>query len=253
MKGKFFILLILLGFLLVPNVYGQSQSIDVTSLYEISDNQAVDGDILIYTNKGIVRANVSFSNQMFGVLQDQPILVYRPPDVKGKPVVRSGTAYVSVSTTTGAIKPGDYITSSNKPGKGQKAVESGYVLGIALAELKSGEGKIPVAVRIEYAELTNTRSVLRLLDYFNVAAFQSITEPEKGVQLIKYFVAGLIVAVSLIISFLIFGRSIGKGIEAIGRNPLAKSSIQIAIMINVGFSIAIVIISMGIAFVILRL
>lgn len=232
----------------------QNTPIDLASVYDIADKNAVDGDIVMYqVGKGLVRANESFSPRMFGVLETAPVMVYRLPNSTGKPIVRAGTAYVNVTSVNGAIKSGDYVTSSSNAGKGQKASESGYVLGVALADLTGKEGKIPVAIRIEYAELTNTRSVVRLLDYFNVAAFQSATDPNKASQLVKYTAAGLIVLFSLAISFVVFGRSMGKGIEAIGRNPLAKSAIQVSIILNAVFTVGIVLVAMAIAYLILRL
>ncbi len=247
----------LLGYLfigLLPVAHAQNTPVDLASVYAIADGNAVDGDILMYqVGKGLVRANESFSPRMFGVLQNVSVMVYRLPNSTGKPVVRSGTAYVNVSSANGAIKSGDYITSSSNAGKGQKASESGYVLGVALGGLTGSSGKIPVAVRIEYAELTNTRSVVRLLDYFNVAAFQSASDPNKASQLIKYAAAGLLVLFSLAISFVVFGRSMGKGIEAIGRNPLARNAIQVSIILNAVFTIGIVLLAITIAYFILRL
>ncbi len=245
--------LILCTFRFAPYAYAQNIPTDLANLYEIQDNSAVDGDILVYGDKGLVRADVPFSNKMFGVLQDRPLLVFRLPESKGKPIVRFGTAYVNVTAQGGAIKAGDYITSSRSSGKGQKMIQSGYVLGVALAELTDGEGKIPVAVRIEYAELTNTRSVLRLLDYFNIAAFQTGSDPDRASQFIQYLAAGLIVILALIVSFVVFGRSLIKSIEAIGRNPLAKNAIQLSLVINVVFTLSIVIIAVAVAFVILQL
>lgn len=237
----------------LSQTYAQVQSIDVSSLYQISETEAVDGDILTYTDKGIVRAGVAYTNKMFGVLQDNPLLVYRTLDSTGKPVVRSGVAQVNVTASGGEIKAGDYVTTSSNAGKGQKATVSGYVLGIALEPLSGNEGKIPVAVRIEYAELTNTKSVLRLLDAFNIAAFQSSQDPEKASQFVKYLSAGLIVLGSLILSFLIFARSILKSIEAIGRNPLAKGAIQFSIVIQAALTIITILIGVGASYIILRL
>lgn len=250
----FFLISYFLSLISAPPALAQNTPVDLASVYAIADKDAVDGDILMYSaGKGLVRANESFSPRMFGVLQDTPVMVFKLPNSTGKPVVRSGTAYVHVTDVNGAIKAGDYITSSSNAGRGQKTLESGYVLGVALGDLTGKDGKIPVAVRIEYVELTNTRSVVRLLDYFNVAAFQSASDPNKATQLIKYTAAAIIILLSLIVSFVVFGRSIGKGIESIGRNPLAKNAIQLSIIINAVFTIGIVLIAIGISYFILRL
>lgn len=248
----FFLFLYAASYTLYANA--QNLPVDLANIYDIKDKDAVDGDIVMYDkDKGIVRADAPFSNKLFGVLQDKPIAVYRIPGNSGKPVVRSGTAYVNVTSDNGAIKAGDYITSSRKAGKGQKAVDSGYVLGTALQEMSGTEAKIPVAVRIEYAELTNTKSVLRLLDYFNIAAFQSTQDPDRASQLVKYLLSGMIVIIALLISFMVFGRSVIKSIDAIGRNPLAKNAIMLSLLINGAFTFVLVIAAIGIAFVILKL
>ena len=232
----------------------QTQAIDIASMYEIEDQDASDGDILMYSPEGkLVRANVAYSPKMFGILQDKPLVIYNSGVENTKPVVRSGTAQVNVTNGGGEIKTGDYITTSSNPGKGQKSTISGYALGIALTDSSESEEKIPVAMRIEYVELTNTRSVLNLLNAFNIAAFQGASDPEKGSQLVKYTASGLIVLISLVVSLIIFGRSILKSIDALGRNPLAKTTIQLSILLTAGMILVIMVLSIGVAFVILKL
>lgn len=215
-------------------VHAQEQGLEVTSVYEISDNDALEGDILTATDQGLVRTNKGFDNKMFGVLQTQPILVYRNNDIKGKPVVRSGIATVNITTLNGPIKYGDYITSSSLAGKGQKASESGYVLGIALGVFDgTGAGKIPIAIRIEYAELTNPRFAGRLFGFIGSSFLENIQDPKQLALIIRYIAAGLVVLLSFTFGFLTFSRSIAKSIEALGRNPLAKSTIQFSIVLNI--------------------
>ncbi len=225
----------------------QSQSVEVTSTYQITDTAAVDGDILVITDKGLVRTSKSFDNKMFGAVEDQqkPVLVFRT-DVKGKPVVRSGVAMVNVTTLNGPIKYGDYITSSIIAGKGQKASESGYVLGIALAAFdgkgadqidspsgKVASGKVPIAINIQYAELTNPRFLARLFGFIGNSFLENINDPKKLGDIIRFISAGLVVLVSFTLGFLTFSRSIAKSVEALGRNPLAKSAIQTSMIINI--------------------
>ncbi len=247
------ILITLIMFIHPPITSAQTPPIDITALYDVPDSAATDGDILMYSDSGLKRADIIYAPKLFGILQDKPLLVYRSPDNTGKPVVRSGVAEVNVTSAGGAIKKGDYITSSPTAGKGQKASQSGYVLGVALMEMNEPTGKIQVAVRIEYAQLSNTRSVLRLLDAFNIAAFQTASNPQQGTQLIKYGFSGLIVILALILSIIIFARSITKSIEALGRNPLAKSAIMLSIMINAGLTVVTILIGVAAAFILLKL
>ncbi len=250
------IIIILFLFLLptlnseLTTVNAQTPGLEATSVYEIPDTAAVEGDILTATDKGLVRASRGFDNKMFGVIVDQPILVYRNNDIKGKPVVRSGIANVNVTTLNGPIKYGDYITSSSIAGKGQKASESGYVLGVALGTFdgkgapqvdgptgKVSSGKISIAIRVEYAELTNPRFAGRLFGFVGASFLENINDPAKFGNVIRYIAAGLVVLLSFTFGFLTFSRSIAKSIEAMGRNPLAKSTIQLTMIINIALLI----------------
>ncbi|MBU1032250.1 hypothetical protein KKE03_05030 [Patescibacteria group bacterium] len=243
----------------------QSQGIEVTSVYEISDADAIEGDILKATDQGLVRTTIGFDNKIFGVIQEQPLLVYRT-ETKGKPVIRSGVAQINVTTLNGPIKYGDYITSSAVAGKGQKAQESGYTVGMALGAFtgedapqvdgpngKVASGEIPVAVRIEYTELTNPRFAGRLFGFVGTAFLENVSDPKQIGNLIRYVAAGLVILLSFTFGFLTFSKSIVKSIEALGRNPLAKSTIQLSIIINIGLLIITGIIGIVASILIIRL
>lgn len=220
--------------LAIPVMAQENQGIEITSMYEIADKNAKDGDILVAAGGGLQRASKVYDNTMFGVVQDNPLVVYRDTEIKGKPVLRSGVAQVNVSTGNGAIKYGDYITSSSTSGVGEKATQSGYVLGVALAAYnKSGTGKIPVALRIEYAELTNPRFAGELFGFVGSSFLENVKDPKQLGNIIRYMAAGLVLLLSFTFAFLVFARSIPKSIEAIGRNPLAKSTIQFSMLINI--------------------
>ena len=223
------------------------EGIEVTALYPIADTEAVDGEILTAGGDGLTRSSIGFDNKMFGILQERPLLVYRVRASEGKPVIRGGIAQVNVTTFDGPIKYGDYITSSSIPGKGQKASESGYILGVALAEF-SGEGaeqiqdplggtvavgKIPIAIKIEYTELTNPRFAGRLFGFVGQSFLENVKDPKQLGLVIRYIAAGLIILLTFTFGFLTFSRSVAKSVEAIGRNPLAKSTIQLSMIINI--------------------
>ncbi len=252
--------------LLVTSIHAQTKSVDVTYSYTALDPQAADGDILFSSNQNLNQADTPYSNRIFGVLQKNALIVYRSIDNKGQPVSRTGIAQVNVTTLNGPILKGDYITSSAIPGKGQKASQSGYVLGIALDNF-TGEGaqtaniqghnvavgKIAVALRIEYAEIDTARSINRLLEYVNSALFKNVQDPEKFIQIVRYISAGLIVLIAFGIGFITFSRAMAKGVEGIGRNPLAKNAIQFSIIINAALTAAIALIGVIASFLILRL
>lgn len=248
-----------------PTYAQEPRGIEVTSIYELADTEIVEGDILTTTDNGLVRTIIGFDSKMFGVMQEQPLVVYRT-ETKGKPVVRSGVAQVNVTTLNGPIKYGDYITSSLIAGKGQKALESGYTIGMALGSF-TGEGateidgprgkvfagKIPVAVRIEYTELTNPRFFGRLFGFIATALLENINDPKQIANIIRFIAAGLVVLLSFTFGFLTFSRSIVKSVEAIGRNPLAKSTIQLSMIINIVLLITTGIIGIVASILIIRL
>lgn len=243
---KKFIIFSFLFLLFALPVYAQKpQGIEVTSIYPITDSEALEGDILTVTEQGLVRSNIGFDPKIFGVIQEQPLLVYKT-EIPGKPVVRSGTAQVNVTALNGPIKNGDYITSSQIPGKGQKAAESGYVVGIALTSFdgtnasetdgprgKVALGKVSMAIRIEYAELTNPRVAGRLFGFIGTTLLENVSDPRQFGTVIRYMAAGLVLLLSFTFAFLTFSRSIAKSVEALGRNPLAKSTIQLSMVINI--------------------
>ncbi|MBI3486104.1 hypothetical protein HY025_04145 [Candidatus Daviesbacteria bacterium] len=236
--------------LYIPLVFAQTQSIDVASTQTIVDQQAVDGDILTYTDKGLERTNLPYSNKIFGVLQDKSLIVYRSIDPNAKPIARAGLVLVNVTNFDGSIKVGDYITSSTIPGKGQKASQSGYTIGVALAALDENaaqnitfqnktykSGQIQVALRIEYSELSAPRSLNSFFNLFGTALFTNLQNPQQFTQVVRYIAAGLAILISFSLGFFTFARAIPKGIEAIGRNPLAKNAIQFTIILNIIFTI----------------
>lgn len=249
-----------LVFLVVPAL-AQFQSADISNVYEISDKDAADGDILITTkDQGIIRASQPNDVRLFGILSES-LLVYRRIDNQGKPIVRNGMVQVNVTTLGGNIKAGDYITSSEIAGKGEKSTQSGYVLGIALNNLdeKNGtalnyqpkaeagqptvapqkiySGKVNVALKIEYAEIDMARNPNRLINSLNTAFFQNIQDPTRFLQVVRYITAAVTVLVGFGLGFYTFSRSIPKGIEAIGRNPLAEKAITFSIILNIFFTI----------------
>ena len=221
----------LLGLVLFLSFAQRSQAAEVTSIYKITDPEAVDGDIVSTGDQGLIRSSKISDIKIFGVIQEQPLLVYRVVETDGKPVVRSGIAQVNVTNKGGPIKYGDYITSSEIPGKGQKSTGVGTVLGVALAAFSEEEGKIPVAIKVE--TLGTGAGLASIFSLVGLGFLENLGDPKKFTEVIRYIAAGLVVLLSFTFAFLTFSKSIVKSIEALGRNPLAKSTIQLSILINI--------------------
>lgn len=195
---------------------------------EISDPEVKVGDIISQTEKGFIRSVVPYDKNLIGVIGENPILIFGKPTTTTLPVVTFGETLVRVSNINGEIKKGDFITSSEKPGVGQKATESGFVIGKALEDFNQEEGLIMVEVYPHYQSLTLPTPTIALLSKL----WSLLGKPENFPQVLKYISAVILGAGSFFIGFFFFVRALSEGLEAIGRNPLAKSAIQIGMIIN---------------------
>lgn len=277
---KYLLSIIIFIFLFIPSVAfaqtpttTQAKSLESASVYQVADDKIESGDIVVLGEKGVERASVSLTPRLFGVVQENPMIVFREADSTKKPVVRSGVTEVNVTTFSGEVKPGDFITSSEIPGKGQKASYSGYVIGTALTEFKEGDGaqidytnpknpqankkissgKVTVSLNIGYVELVSGgKTLANLLGPLAAPFAANVQDPDKFTMIIRYIAAGMIVLVGFLISFFAFSRSLPKAIEAIGRNPLAKGSIYFSIGINVFLAILTLVIAVAAAIILIK-
>jgi hypothetical protein len=71
----------------------------------------------------------------------------------GQNVALSGRVYVLADASTGAIKPGDLLTTSDTPGHAMKVTNhnhaQGAILGKAMSSLKQGKGMVLVLVTLQ--------------------------------------------------------------------------------------------------------
>ena len=245
---KFFIFL----FFLAVNV--NAASLGISNYVPLIDRQAKDGSIVVSTLKGYDLSRQAYDPNIVGVVSlDSAIVFSGQSAVNSYPVVSSGKTSILVSTINDPIKKGDLITTSSIAGVGMKANKSGYVLGMALSEYTTKKtnqiGLIPVALNIHYATL-NINVGSNLLDIFKLSSLATYEQP---LTVFKYFIATLIIFASFFFGFFVFGRVAGKGVEALGRNPLAGKMIEMGIVMNVIITVAIILSGLGLALVILRM
>jgi len=202
------------------------------------------GDIVVFNREKqeFILASIPGDEGLFGIVVDEPLLVLEVGN-GGVPIVRSGEALVNVTAINGAINAGDYVTSSSIPGKGKKA-DAGdtYIVGVALDSF-SGESLEDPGDLLGSAGAVNASSIRVLLSIGTQeqAAIQLLDEGPKAtgfteatvLNIIQYFLAAFIAVGSIYIAFKNFGPNIKDGIVSIGRNPLAKSSIQAMVVLNV--------------------
>ena len=246
-----FSLFFLLGFPL--NVLSQTTSASVAFSISVDEDGVVDGDIICAAQQGNIRCSNSYDSSMFAVVTSSPAVSIEDFEVEnGVFVMGKGIANVRVSTQGGEIKDGDFLTTSEIPGVAQKATRNGYVLGRAMEDYNASPetiGRIQVLVNIHPAiTLSGPRG--NLLQYIREGIAVPLLEP---LESLRYLLAVVIVLISFTLGLVYFGRASRSGIEAIGRNPLARKTIQFTVVLNVLLTFAIVAVGLGIAYLILVL
>lgn len=214
-----------------------------------------DGSLISLTDGQYQITNEAYSKDLFGVKTSSPAIELQPDPIPANahPIVRNGEVNVLVNGEDGAIKSGDLITSSSTAGQAMKAGKSGFILGVAQADFSPTSAQdsalIPVLLDIKFAFADDApesqRIVSRLMSVVSLSTISIVEEPIKS---LRYVVAGLTILLTLTISFLSFGRVAYKGVEALGRNPLAKSSILTGIIINSVLGLGLALIGLATAY-----
>src|SRR4051812_2974269 len=99
------------SFVISLPVAAQVKGVELTSVYDLPETGLQNGDVLTTSDKGIVRATTAYDSHLLGVVELEPLMVYRDTEKTATPVSRNGTAQVRVSNLNGPIKSGDYLTS----------------------------------------------------------------------------------------------------------------------------------------------
>jgi hypothetical protein len=246
--------LLLISVFLPVSIYAQNQSAGTAVSTLIVDKDLKDGDIIASTRKGYGLTIIAYDSNVYGVYTESPaIFLQNTNDQEAKPVIISGKADVLVSSINGNIKKNDFITTSTIAGVGQKATRNGMIIGTALQDYSNSDqkavGKILVAVSPHFNasfedNKTNVLEVLR-----NASDPTTLTQATS----LRYVLAAGIVLISFAIGFTYFGRITSKGVEALGRNPLASRMIQTSLVLNLILMIVIVAVGLGLGYMILIL
>lgn len=218
---------------------------------KIDQEGVEDGSIVSYRDGEYQLSDQPYDLTMFGVIIDSPVAYFEDTvDTENQHyVITEGEAFVKVSNQNGEIKRGDFITSSNNPGVGAKALSNGYILGVARED---GAGKDKITVYIDRKTNYISSAGLRgnifefLKSGFDAAYLSPLTS-------FRYLLAALIVIASFLIGFHSFGRISNRSIEAIGRNPLAKGSIRRLVFFNFILTFLIIAAGLLIAYLVLIL
>lgn len=255
MKKTLILIILILGSLIYANdVFAQITSSGVGITSPIEDQDAIAGDLICTYTDGNKRCKDEYDPAIYGVITASPAVSITDPEItNGRLIITSGITVIRVSTFNGNIAEGDFITSSPVPGVGMRADRNGYVVGKAIESYENADkeqvGTIQIIVSVHpEGKLTGTRG--NLLQFIR----QGITVPVfSPVESLRYLLAVIIVVVSFTLGMIYFGRASKAGIEAVGRNPLAKKVIQLTVVMNIVLTIVIVLVGLAIAYLILIL
>jgi F0F1-type ATP synthase membrane subunit c/vacuolar-type H+-ATPase subunit K len=210
----------------------------------IFENKGSVGDIVSYKDGRYVLSSEYQDSAVCGVIVEDASISFEDRNLEqSKLVTSTGEVLVNVSAKNGSIQEGDYITSSDIPGVGVKATEDGQVIGVAMESFepsnKEDIGQIYVLMDIKTKFFGkglsgNILGVIR----------NSLTSPfMTPIQALRYLLAIAIIFASFVIGFSSFGKITGSSVEALGRNPLAGTSIRKVVIFN--FILTFVIMVMG--------
>ena len=159
---------------------------DIAEDYPTRDDTLQPGDLVSVdpNEKGFVQKSAgSYESTLMGVYSEKPGMRLSQEDAtinggKAIPIALAGRVDVKVSTESGTIAKGDYITSSSTPGVAMKATRPGQVIGKALESLEcpepveglpqSCQGKIEVFINVSFADPNNFLASLTLDDEGNL-------------------------------------------------------------------------------------
>jgi len=135
------------------------------------------------------------------------------------------------------------LKTSDIPGVGVKATEDGQVVGVAMEDFNSendtdiGQIYVLMDIRTKFFGKGLSGNILSIIR-------NSLTSPfMTPIQALRYLLAIAIIFASFVIGFSSFGKITGSSVEALGRNPLASTSIRKVVFFN--FILTFVIMVMG--------
>lgn len=236
------------------SAYAQNTSAGTAVSIPIIDKNAKDGHIIISTPIGFGLSSTPYATNMYGVLTQSPaVYLQNSSDATLKPVTSSGKVYVLVSSINGNIKKNDFITTSTIAGVGQKATKNGIVLGTALEDYNNSNQKITAKILVAVNPHFNASFVDIKTDVLEMLRNASDPSTLTPLTSLRYLIAAIIVLISFGLGFVFFGRVTTRGIEAMGRNPLASRTIQLNLIFNFFLLIFTIIVGLGVGYLILVL
>lgn len=228
----------------------QSQGVAIDIVIE--DESVPNGSIVSLSDGKYRLSTVPYDGTVFGVVTEEPAVAFRDLDSTDKhAVITQGRALIRVSTKNGPIKIGDLITTSTIPGVGQKVTENGYVVAVAEEDYSETD---PQRVGLIYSTLHLNFGTLSsgVRENLISSILQGARAPfSSPINTLRYIMAGFVAFCSFGGGFLFFGKVSSRGVEAVGRNPLARRFILLSVFLNVMLTLGVMGFGVALAYIIL--
>ena len=237
-------------FILVP-VYAQTNSISLTVEVSNVPTTTDPTGFLVTVEKGNYQlSSKKGDTNLVGVITKTPSITLRKStNANVYDINTSGVSLVRASNTAGKITKGDYLTSSTNLGIATKSVDSEFVIGTAMEDFDSADGLVRVDIDPHYV-LFNASTGSNLLNVVRSSSQSMFLAP---IDSLRYILAVIVTIASFLFGFSIFGKITGSGIQALSRNPLARSSIQLNIIVEFILNIGIIVFGLIVSYFILTL
>lgn len=237
------------------NVYSYVPFTAATNIY-LTEEPSV-GSIVSFEDNKYRLSNKPYDSKMVGVVVDQADIIVEEDDsvLANILMINRGETNILVNGETGAIEVGDLLTASSVPGQAMKADKDGIIVAVAMDTFDPVAGQDTSLIRglvdVRFTTLGDTftadsigRSDQGIMSTLKRSVSEILGLGKGGLAgtspIFRYTLATLVVAISFISGFMLFGRIAMRGVEALGRNPLARRTILMGIIMNSFFTLLLV-------------
>jgi hypothetical protein len=164
--------------------------VDLAETYYTSDKTMAPADVVSIDSSltaGVKKSAVPYDSAALGIISTQPGQVLSDGTMTSDipvPLALTGRVPIKVSTINGTIQPGDYLTTSEKPGVAMRATHAGQMIAKAMTSYSSSDPN-EVGTVIAFVNLTWADPVRDSLPAIQMQGSNStvdIIEGQQGLQ-----------------------------------------------------------------------
>lgn len=259
-----------MGFLLMLLSAGTHASGALSQGFTTSDTSLTAGTLVVLRSgvHGVVeKATSDHAQQLVGVISSKPLVALTDGGQQVQVAV-SGVTTALVSDINGDIKIGDKITASPVEGVGMKALTSTEIIGTAASNLKDSQtttksitdvdgkktsihvGAVDVQVNVSYYAAPQDR-LSAIVPTFLVNVGSSIAGKDLSPLRVLVGFTGLLLG--FIVAGIMLQAGVRSGIISLGRNPLAHNFLRRGLIDVMVTSVAVLLITVVMFYLILTL